>query len=159
MMRIGLGYDIHRLEDGLPLKLGGVPIPHSRGLVGHSDADALCHAITDALLGACALGNIGQLFPDNDPAYKDADSLKLLKEAHRRVQDAGYKILNIDSNIIAQEPKLNPHIDAMRTCLAECLGVDAALISIKAKTNELVGPEGRDEAIRTEAIVLVESIS
>lgn len=157
MIRVGIGYDIHRLEDGRTLRLGGVTIPHSKGLAGHSDADALCHAITDALLGACALGNIGQLFPDSDPAYKDADSLELLKEAHRRVREAGYKIVNVDSNVIAQEPKLNPHIDAMRASLAECLELDAGLISVKAKTNEQVGPEGRGEAIRTEAIVLVES--
>lgn len=156
MIRVGLGYDLHRLEEGYPLILGGVTIPFEKGMVGHSDADALAHAITDALLGAAALGNIGQHFPDTDPRYKGADSLVLLKEAHRMVREAGYRIGNIDSNIVAQRPKLNPHIGAMRTRLAECLGIDADLISVKAKTNERVGPEGREEAISTQAIVLLE---
>ena len=158
-MRIGQGYDLHRLEKGYPLILGGVNIPHETGLVGHSDADVLSHAITDALLGAVALGNIGQLFPDTDPQYKGADSLILLKEAYRRVQvDAGYRIVNIDATIVAQRPKLNPHIDAIRARLAETLDVPMGDISVKAKTNELVGPEGREEAISVHAIALLETV-
>jgi 2-C-methyl-D-erythritol 2,4-cyclodiphosphate synthase len=156
-MRVGLGYDLHRLVEGRPLILGGVVVPHERGLHGHSDADALAHAITDALLGAAALGNIGQHFPDTDPRYKDADSIQLLRGAADLVRDAGYRIVNIDSNIIAQRPKLNPHLDAMRARLAECLGISIDQISVKAKTNEHVGPEGRGEAISTQAIVLIEN--
>lgn len=155
-MRIGLGYDLHRLEAGRPLIIGGVHIPYELGHVGHSDADVLAHAITDALLGAAALGNIGQHFPDDDPAYKDADSLRLLSAAHELVKNAGYRIINIDSNIVAQQPKLNPHIAAIRENLAACLGMNAGDISVKAKTNETVGPEGRGEAISAQAIVLIE---
>ena len=154
-MRIGIGYDLHRLEEGRPLILGGVTIPHEKGLVGHSDADVLAHAITDALLGAAALGNIGQLFPDTDPAYKGADSITLLQEAWRQVQEAGYQIGNIDCTIIAQRPKLNPHVDAMRDRLANALGIDKSQLSIKPKTNETVGPEGREEAISVQAVVLL----
>lgn len=157
MMRVGLGYDLHRLADGRPLILGGVTVPFEKGLEGHSDADALCHAITDALLGAAALGNIGQHFPDTDPTYKDADSMQLLRHAAGLLRNAGYRIVNIDSNIVAQRPKLNPHIDAMRARLAECLAISVDRISVKAKTNELVGPEGRGEAISTQAIALIES--
>jgi 2-C-methyl-D-erythritol 2,4-cyclodiphosphate synthase len=156
-MRIGLGYDLHRLEEGRPLILGGETIPFEKGLVGHSDGDALAHAITDALLGAAALGNIGQHFPDTDPAYKGADSMRLLEAAHGLVREAGYAIVNIDSNIVAQRPKLNPHLDAIRARVAACLGLDVGAVSVKAKTNESVGPEGRGEAIRTEAVVLLES--
>ena len=158
-MRIGQGYDLHRLEEGYPLILGGVTIPHEMGLVGHSDADVLSHAITDALLGAVALGNIGQLFPDTDLQFKGADSLVLLKEAYRQVQfDAGYRIVNIDATIIAQRPKLNPHIDAIRARLAETLDMAIGDISVKAKTNETVGPEGREEAISVHAIALLETV-
>jgi 2-C-methyl-D-erythritol 2,4-cyclodiphosphate synthase len=158
-MRIGQGYDLHRLEKGSPLILGGVTIPHEKGMVGHSDADVLSHAITDALLGAVALGNIGQLFPDTDPAFKGADSLVLLKEAYRRVRDdAGYRIVNIDSTIIAQQPKLNPHIEAIREKLAETLDIRVADISVKAKTNENVGPEGREEAISVHAVALLTTV-
>ena len=155
-MRVGLGYDIHRLEGGLPLILGGVHIPHSKGCVAHSDGDALSHAITDAILGAAALGNIGEHFPDTDPRYAGSNSLDLLREAQTMLVSAGYSIVNIDSNIIAQQPKLNPHIAAIRAKLAVTLNMDIADISVKAKTNESVGPEGREEAIRTEAIVLVQ---
>lgn len=157
MFRIGIGYDLHRLESGRPLILGGVVIPHDKGLVGHSDADVLAHAITDAILGAAALGNIGQHFPDTDPRYKGADSLELLRRAMELTAKAGYAIVNLDSTIVAQRPKLNPHIDAMRTRLSECLGLDTARISVKAKTNEAVGPEGREEAISAQAVVLLES--
>lgn len=155
-MRVGLGYDLHRLEEGLPLILGGVHIPHSKGCVAHSDGDALSHAITDAILGAAALGNIGEHFPDTDPRYAGSNSLDLLREAQTMLVSAGYSIVNIDSNIIAQQPKLNPHIAAIRAKLAVTLNMDIADISVKAKTNESVGPEGREEAIRTEAIVLVQ---
>ena len=157
MIRVGLGYDIHRLEEGLPLILGGVSIPHSKGCVAHSDGDALSHTITDAILGAAALGNIGQHFPDTDPKYQDSNSLDLLRESHAMLQEAGYSIMNIDSNIIAQQPKLNLHIDAIRANLAGTLEMDVDRISVKAKTNESVGPEGREEAISTQAIVLIQS--
>ncbi|NJL72539.1 MAG: 2-C-methyl-D-erythritol 2,4-cyclodiphosphate synthase [Candidatus Competibacteraceae bacterium] len=157
MIRVGLGYDLHRLEAGLPLLIGGVLIPHDKGLAGHSDADVLAHAITDALLGAAALGNIGQHFPDTDPRYKGADSIVLLRAAYDLVREAGFRIVNIDSNIVAQRPKLNPHLDAIRTRLASALDITMHQISVKAKTNELVGPEGREEAISTQAIVLIET--
>ncbi len=127
------------------------------GLDGHSDADALSHAITDALLGAAALGNIGQHFPDTDPRYKDADSIQLLRLAAAMLRAAGYRIVNIDANVVAQRPKLNPYLDAMRARLAECLAIPVDCVSVKAKTNELVGPEGRGEAISAQAIVLIES--
>lgn len=158
MNRIGIGYDLHRLVEGRRLILGGVEIPHAKGLSGHSDADALVHAIIDALLGAAGLGNIGQLFPDTDPQFKDADSVVLLVETTRRVREAGYGIVNIDSNIIAQRPKLNPFLNAMEERLAEAMGIDASQVSVKAKTNEGVGPEGREEAISTQAIALLERI-
>ncbi|MCC6798235.1 MAG: 2-C-methyl-D-erythritol 2,4-cyclodiphosphate synthase [Candidatus Hydrogenedentes bacterium] len=157
MIRVGLGYDLHRLVEGRPLILGGIAVPFEKGLEGHSDADALAHAITDALLGAAALGNIGQHFPDTDPRYKDADSIELLSHAAEMLRARGYRIVNIDSNIVAQRPKLNPHLDAMRARLSECLQIDVGCISVKAKTNERVGPEGREEAISTQAIALIES--
>ena len=157
MIRVGLGYDLHRLEAGRPLLIGGVLSPHDKGLVGHSDADVLAHAITDALLGAAALGNIGQHFPDTDPRYKGADSIVLLRAAYDLVREAGFRIVNIDSNIVAQRPKLNPHLEAIRTRLASALDITLHQISVKAKTNELVGPEGREEAISTQAIVLIET--
>lgn len=156
MIRIGIGCDIHRLEAGRPLILGGLKIPHDKGLVGHSDADALCHAITDAMLGALALGDIGGHFPDTDPRYAGADSMALLRVVLRLVRNAGYRVANVDSNIIAQQPKLAPHIEAIRLRLAEGLEIDVARVSVKAKSNEGVGPEGREEAIRTEAVVLLE---
>lgn len=155
-LRIGIGYDIHRLSEGLPLILGGITIPHGKGFVAHSDGDALCHAITDALFGALALGDIGSHFPDTDPAYKGADSVRLLQEAAAIVRGHGYEIVNIDSNIVAQAPKLRPHIDTMRARLAEALGLPLEVVSVKARTNELVGPEGREEAISTQAVVLLE---
>lgn len=155
MIRIGIGYDVHRLEAGRPLILGGVRIPFEKGAIGHSDADVLAHAITDALLGAAALGDIGQHFPDTDPQYKDADSLTLLREAKDKVHEAGYDVTNVDANIVAQEPKLSPHIHAMRERLAACLDLDPQRVSVKARTNEQVGPEGRGEAISAQAVVLV----
>jgi 2-C-methyl-D-erythritol 2,4-cyclodiphosphate synthase len=158
MIRVGIGYDLHRLVDGRPLILGGVTIPSEKGLAGHSDADALCHAVTDALLGAAALGNIGQHFPDTDPEFHHADSMMLLAKAHALVAEAGYNLVNIDANIIAERPKMGPHLDAMRDRLADCLGIARDRISVKAKTNEGVGPEGRGEAISTQAVALVESL-
>lgn len=157
MIRIGLGYDLHPLEEGLPLILGGVRIPHTKGCIAHSDGDVLSHAITDAILGAAALGNIGQYFPDTDPKYQNSNSLDLLREAHSMLRDAGYTIVNIDTNIVLQQPKLNPHIDAIRASLAKTLELNIDRISVKAKTNEGVGPVGREEAISTQAIVLIQS--
>ncbi len=159
MTRIGIGYDLHRLEPGRRLILGGVTIPHEKGLVGHSDADALAHAVTDALLGAAALGNLGTHFPDTDPRFKDADSLTLLRDTARLLHDAGYAVANVDANIIAQQPTLNPHLDTMRRNLAECMNIPVAQVSVKARTNEEVGPEGRGEAISVHAVVLIEKQS
>ncbi|MDK1021673.1 MAG: 2-C-methyl-D-erythritol 2,4-cyclodiphosphate synthase [Candidatus Hydrogenedentes bacterium] len=155
-MRIGTGYDLHRLEAGLALVLGGVRISHAKGLSGHSDGDALAHAIIDALLGAAALGNIGRLFPDTDPQHEGADSLDLLARAGAHVMKNGYSIVNIDATIIAQEPTLDPHLDEMRENLARCLKISADRISVKAKTNEGLGPEGRGEAISVHAAALLE---
>lgn len=156
-MRVGIGYDLHRLESGRKLILGGIEIPHDKGLAGHSDADALCHAITDALLGALALGDIGSHFPDTDPQYKDADSIALLRAAMALVEKQGYRVVNVDANVIAQRPKLRPHIDAMRHRLAEAMALRVHQVSVKAKTNEETGPEGREEAISTQAVVLLEA--
>lgn len=153
--RIGQGYDCHALVPGRPLVLGGVTIPHRAGLLGHSDADALLHAITDALFGAAGLGDIGRHFPDTDPQFKGADSRLLLREARRRVEAAGYSIGNIDATVIAQAPKMAPHIPAMIACIAEDLGIDAAQVNLKAKTNERLGWEGREEGIAAQAIVLL----
>jgi len=158
MIRIGIGYDLHRLAKGRPLILGGVDIPHTKGLIGHSDADGLAHAIIDALLGAAALGNIGQHFPDSEDQFKDADSLLLLKDVVGMVRHAGYAVVNVDANIIAQEPRFGPYIDAMRNNLAACLGVARDRVSVKAKSNERMGPEGRGQAVRTEAVVLIERL-
>jgi len=157
-MRIGTGYDLHRLEDGLPLILGGLSLTFSKGLAGHSDGDALAHAVTDAILGAAALGNIGRHFPDTDPQYKGADSLELLATAAALVSGAGFGISNIDATIIAEAPKLDPHLDAMCENLARCLGIAADRVSVKAKTNEGVGPEGRGEAISVHAVALLEEV-
>ncbi len=156
MMRIGIGYDLHRLEEGRKLLLGGVPIPHEKGLAGHSDADVLCHAIADAIFGAAALGDIGSHFPDTDARYRNADSVELLMISCRLVRAAGYRIVNVDANIVADYPKLQPHMDAIRARLAEALGVEKHRVSVKAKTNEGVGPEGRREAISAHAAVLLE---
>jgi len=155
MNRIGIGYDIHRLEEGRPFILGGVAIPHTKGFVAHSDGDALCHAITDAMLGALALGDIGSHFPDTDPRYKGADSVGLMCEIAALVRKQGWEIVNIDTNIIAQAPKLRPHIDTIRGRLAEALSLPMDVVSVKARTNEHVGPEGRQEAVSTQAIVLL----
>jgi 2-C-methyl-D-erythritol 2,4-cyclodiphosphate synthase len=153
--RIGQGYDCHALVEGRKLILGGVEIPHDRGLLGHSDADALLHAITDALLGAAALGDIGKHFPDTDPQFKGADSRVLLREAARRVMATGYRIGNVDATIIAQRPKMAQHIAAMCVNVAEDLGVTVGQVNIKAKTNEKLGYLGREEGIATEAVALL----
>jgi len=155
-LRIGEGWDTHALVSGRPLVLGGVTIPHSHGLLGHSDADALAHAITDALLGAAALGDIGQLFPDTAAEYKGADSMLLLAAAYARVRAAGWQLVNLDSTIVAQAPKMAPHIPAMRARLAEVLGVDAAQVNVKAKTAEKMGPVGEGRAIEAHAVCLLQ---
>lgn len=155
-MRVGIGYDLHALVEGRPLILGGIQIPFDKGLKGHSDADALIHAIIDALLGAAALGNIGQHFPDTDPQYAGADSLVLLKKTASLISEAAYSIVNIDANIVAQAPKLLPHLDALRQRIAEVLAIDIGRVSVKAKTNEKLGPEGRGEAISVQAVALLE---
>jgi len=154
-LRIGEGWDIHALVEGRRLVLGGVEIPHSKGLLGHSDADALLHAITDALLGAAALGDIGSHFPDTDIRFKGADSAVLLAEAARRVREKGFEINNVDSTVIAQAPKLAPHIASMRTRIAQVLGVDFDQVNVKAKTAEKMGPVGEGLAMEARAIVLL----
>ena len=156
MFKIGLGYDIHRLVENRDLIIGGVKIPYEKGLLGHSDADVLIHAIIDALLGAANLADIGTLFPDTDPKYKDANSVILLKNVIELVKEKGYKINNIDSNIIAQAPKMMPHIPEMKTTLAKAMDIDIESISIKAKTKEKLDSVGEKLAIETNAIVLLE---
>ena len=158
MYRIGQGFDLHRLVEGRNLILGGVKIPYEKGLLGHSDADALVHAIIDALFGALALGDIGKHFPDNNPKYKDIDSLYLLKTAYELVKEKGYIINNIDTTIIAQAPKMNPYIDIMREKLSLVLEINSELISIKAKTNEEQDSIGEKKAIAAQAIVLLRKI-
>jgi 2-C-methyl-D-erythritol 2,4-cyclodiphosphate synthase len=155
MFRIGLGYDSHRLIEGRPLILGGEIVPHSAGLKGHSDGDALCHAITDAILGAAALGDIGRHFPDTDPQFKDANSLGLLARAVGIVREAGYAIENVDAVVIAERPKLAPHADRIRARLAVTLGVDVGAVSVKGKTNEGMGEVGRAEGIAVHAVALL----
>src|SRR5687768_5946096 len=153
--RVGTGYDLHRLEPGRPLIIGGVTIPHSTGLAGHSDADVLCHAVTDAILGAAAAGDIGQHFPDTDPKWKGANSIELLKGAVAIVRAAGYAIANVDAVIVAERPKLASHIPAMRANLARAMGIDVSAIGVKGKTNEKVDALGRNEAIAVHAVALL----
>ena len=157
-IRIGQGYDVHQLVAGRPLILGGVTIPFDKGLLGHSDADALLHAITDALLGAAALGDIGKLFPDTAAENKDANSRVLLRAAYAAVQAAGWRVVNIDSTVIAQQPKLRPHIDAMRAHIAADLGLDIGAVNVKGKTNEKLGYLGRQEGIEAQAVVLLQAL-
>jgi 2-C-methyl-D-erythritol 4-phosphate cytidylyltransferase / 2-C-methyl-D-erythritol 2,4-cyclodiphosphate synthase len=157
--RAGIGYDLHRLVEGRPLVLGGVTIPFDRGLAGHSDADAVCHAITDAVLGAAGAGDIGRHFPDTDPAWKGASSVDLLRRAVEVVRDRGYEIGNVDASVIAERPKLLPYIDGMTANVAAALGISVDRVSIKGKTNEGVGELGRGEAIAVHAIALVRSKS
>ena len=159
MMRIGHGYDVHRLVPGRKLILGGVDIPHETGLLGHSDADVLAHAVMDALLGAAALGDIGHLFPDSDPAYAGADSLTLLREVMARLSAAGYTVGNLDCTVLAQSPKLAPYIAQMRCNLAQYMDVNIDRVSVKATTEEGLGFTGAREGIAAHAVVLIEQIS
>ena len=156
MIRMGLGYDVHRLTEGRDLIIGGVKIPYELGLLGHSDADVLLHAVMDALLGAAALGDIGQHFPDNDPAYAGADSLALLRAVGRILSDAGWTVGNIDATIIAQRPKMAPHRERMRANIAEALGIDVSQVSVKATTEEGLGFTGKGLGISAQAICLIE---
>lgn len=155
-MRIGHGYDVHRLAENRKLILGGVEIPYNKGLMGHSDADVLTHAVMDSLLGACALGDIGKLFPDNDENYKGADSIKLLKEVNRIISGRGHTVINIDSTICCQTPKLASYIDEMRVNIADALECDADSISVKATTEEGLGFTGAGEGISATAVCLIE---
>ncbi|MBQ9563702.1 MAG: 2-C-methyl-D-erythritol 2,4-cyclodiphosphate synthase [Lachnospiraceae bacterium] len=157
-MRIGHGYDVHRLVPGRELILGGVRIEHSLGLLGHSDADALLHAVADALLGAAALGDIGKHFPDTDPAYEGADSRVLLRAVADLIREAGYRVGNVDATVLAQRPKLAPHIGKMRENIAQDLGVDVGRISVKATTEERLGFTGREEGIAAHAVCLLEEL-
>lgn len=154
-IRVGEGWDVHQLVAGRKLTLGGVEIPHTAGLLGHSDADALLHAITDALLGAAGLGDIGRHFPDTDERFKGADSMVLLQEAARRVREGGWQIGNVDSTVIAQAPKLAPHIPAMRERIAAGLGLAVDRVNVKAKTAEKMGPVGEGRAMEARAVVLL----
>lgn len=154
-LRIGEGWDIHALVEGRPLILGGVHIPHSLGLQGHSDADVLCHAITDALLGAAAMGDIGQHYPDTDERFKGANSLALLAETAKRVRSEGWEIANIDSTVIAQAPKLAPHLNHIRQQLSSALDLSVAQVSVKAKTAEKMGPVGEYKAMEARAVCLL----
>ena len=157
-IRIGHGYDVHKLVEGRKCILGGVDIPYEKGLLGHSDADVLLHAISDALLGAAALGDIGKHFPDTDAAYKNADSLVLLSRVNEIINQAGYKVSNIDSTVIAQVPKLAPHIEKMRKNIANALSTELDAISVKATTEERLGFTGRGEGISAHAVCIIEKI-
>jgi 2-C-methyl-D-erythritol 2,4-cyclodiphosphate synthase len=154
-MRIGEGWDIHALVPGRDLILGGIQVPHTTGLLGHSDADVLLHAITDALVGAAGMGDIGSHFPDTDAAFRGADSAVLLAEAMRRVAAQGWQVNNVDSTVIAQAPKLAPHIPAMRATIAKTLGIDETQVNVKAKTAEKMGPVGQGAAMEARAVVLL----
>lgn len=159
MMRIGHGYDVHRLVAGRRLILGGVDIPYEKGLLGHSDADVLTHAVMDALLGAAAMGDIGQLFPDNNPAFSGISSMELLREVMACLRAEGYAVGNLDCTVLAQAPKLAPHIAQMRRNLAQCMDVDVDRVSVKATTEEGLGFTGTREGIAAHAVVLIERIS
>ena len=156
--RIGLGHDTHRLAPGGPLRLGGVEIAHDHQMVGHSDADVLLHAVTDALLGAAALGDIGELFPDTDPANRGRDSCEMLAAVWRLVAERGYRIVNLDCVVLAERPKLSPYKTQIRQRIAELLNINPDQVGFKAKTGEKVGPIGREEAIEAQCVVLLESI-
>lgn len=153
--RIGLGFDLHRLGPGSHLILGGVQVPHGKGFIAHSDGDVLCHAVVDALLGAAGLGNIGERFPDSDPRYRGVSSLKFLAEAANLLSQNGFRIENIDSNILAERPKLLPHFPSMREKISTTIGIPAEKISIKAKTMEGIGMIGTEEAIAAQAVALI----
>lgn len=156
MIRIGHGYDVHALVEGRKLILGGVEIPHSKGLLGHSDADVLLHAVSDALLGAAAFGDIGGMFPDTDSKWKDADSLLLLKAVVERLRDNGCKIINIDSTVLAQAPKLKPYIKEMRENIADACSIDIDFVNVKATTEEHLGFTGTEQGIAAHAVCLIE---
>ncbi len=156
MLRIGQGYDVHKLVENRKLIMGGVDIPYEKGLLGHSDADVLLHAISDALLGAAALGDIGCLFPDNDAKFKDADSLVLLAEVVKVLKDNGYAVVNVDATVIAQRPKMKPHIEKMRENIAKACSVEVDRISVKATTEEGLGFTGAGEGIAAQAVCLIE---
>ena len=158
MIRIGHGYDVHRLVENRALILGGVKIEHPVGLLGHSDADVLLHAVSDALLGAAALGDIGKLFPDNDPKYEGADSLVLLRKVKVQLFNAGYRVVNVDATVIAQAPKLAPHIMKMRSNIASALDIDLSSVSVKATTEEGLGFSGEKLGIAAHAVCLIESV-
>lgn len=157
-MRIGHGYDVHRLVEGRELIVGGVHIPYEKGLLGHSDADVLLHAVSDALLGAAAMGDIGGMFPDNDPEYLGADSLVLLKQVFQRLRDNGYSVINVDCTVIAQKPKMKPYIPEMRMNIAAALSTDADNISVKATTEEEMGFTGRGEGISAHCVCLIDKV-
>ena len=157
-MRIGHGYDVHKLVEGRKLIMGGVEITYEKGLLGHSDADVLLHAISDAILGAAALGDIGKLFPDTDPQFKGADSLKLMAEVYRQIKEKGYKVVNVDATIIAQRPKMRPHIDTMRNNIAKTLNVDIDCINVKATTEEGLGFTGEGLGISAHAVCLIDNV-
>ena len=157
-MRIGHGYDVHKLVEGRDLILGGVKIPYEKGLLGHSDADVLLHAVSDSLLGAAALGDIGKHFPDTDPAYKGADSLELLRVVGEKVKEAGYQVSNIDVTMIAQRPKLAPHIPTMRENIARVLALDVSQVNVKATTEEHLGFTGDGSGMSCHAVCLLESL-
>ena len=155
-MRIGHGYDVHKLVEGRDLIIGGVKIPYEKGLLGHSDADVLLHAISDSLLGAAAMGDIGGMFPDNDPQFLDADSLVLLRKVYERLRDNGYAVINVDATIIAQRPKMKPFIPEMRMSIAAALSTDIENISVKATTEEKMGFTGRGEGISAHCVCLID---
>ena len=157
-IRVGMGYDVHQLVEGRDLWMGGIRIEHSKGLLGHSDADVLLHAISDALLGAAGLGDIGTYFPDTDPAFKGADSLELLRKVGEEVRKAGFEIVNIDSIVMCERPKVNPHKDQMKANIARVLGLDVKQIGIKGTTTEKLGFTGRGEGIASQAIAMVYSL-
>ena len=154
-MRIGMGYDVHRLVEGRDLIIGGVKIPYEKGLLGHSDADVLLHAIMDALLGAAALGDIGKHFPDTDPKYKGADSMELLRHVQKLLSENNFAVGNIDATIIAQAPKMRPHIDTMRQNIADALGIDINQVNVKATTEEGLGFTGTGEGISSQAVCMI----
>ncbi|WP_214686009.1 2-C-methyl-D-erythritol 2,4-cyclodiphosphate synthase [Exiguobacterium sp. s155] len=154
-MRIGQGFDVHAFAEGRPLILGGIEIPHERGLLGHSDADVLLHTIADAALGAIAAGDIGKHFPDTDPEFKDADSKVLLRHVWQLVKDQGYVLGNVDATVMAQRPKLRPYIDEMRAIIAELLEADIEQVNVKATTTEKLGFTGREEGIAAQAVILL----
>ncbi len=158
MIRIGHGYDVHRLTEGRRLTLGGVDIPYEKGLLGHSDADVLIHALMDAMLGALALGDIGKLFPDNDPGYSGADSILLLEQVNRFINENDFRVSNLDCTVIAQRPKLAPYIQKMRENIAACLEIDVSCVSVKATTEEHLGFTGEGLGIAAHAVVLLEEL-